>query len=103
MTTAVKENRRLLPRATVGRKRERHPDRNTPEGQIALWLAHHLARKGMNHKEFADAIGYGRTTVFDWLAGDTAPSVKAWPGIAKTLGLKDWRKVIPPDSFIESI
>lgn len=44
----------------------------------------------------ADAIGVKPDTVLKWLRGDNTPDLDYWPDIAKALGLKDWRELLPP-------
>lgn len=86
--------------ASVPRAREKQPDRKTAEGQLVLWLAHLCEKRGVTEEALAAAVGVSRATVFNWLRGDSSPSVKHWPAIAKKVGLADWRHLVPPDSFL---
>jgi len=81
------------------RKRETLPNRKTADGLFALHLAHLMRRKDINADNLAESIGVGRATVFGWLRGDSSPQVRLWPSIANALSLKDWRKIVPPESF----
>jgi hypothetical protein len=81
------------------RKRETAPDNKTAEGLFALHLAHLMRRRNVSADELAESIDVGRATVFGWLRSDASPQIRLWPGIAAKLNLKDWRKLIPPESF----
>ena len=88
---------------TVGRQRTREPDPNTPEGQCALYLRHLMTERDKDAKSLADEIGVGRTTVFNYLAGETTPSDTTRNAIAKSLGLRDYRDLMPTDAFLAGI
>lgn len=101
--TAVGKMVRPAKGRTVGRLREKEPDRTKPEGQLSLYLAHLLRARDKTPDDLAEAIGVQRSTVFNWLRGDSAPPVKLWAPIAKALGLKDWRALVPPQRFIDKL
>lgn len=44
----------------------------------------------------AEAMGVTTDTVLKWLRGDRTPDLDLWPNLAKTLGVKDPRDLLPP-------
>lgn len=81
----------------AGRQREKTPDPNTPEGMWAIHLEVLLRNQDID--ELAEAIGKDRSMVFKWLRGDNVPKLHIWDKIAKSIGLKDWRALVPSDTF----
>lgn len=87
----------------LSRPRDKEPDRNRPEGQLSLYLAHLLRKRGKSADDLSEAINVSRATVFNWLRGDSSPPVKLWDKIAVFLSLKDWRALLPPPRFVETL
>lgn len=54
-------------------------------------------RLGMTHQAFADAVGVSRGAVQQWERGDTAPTRKNQPMVAKLLGISV-AELVSPDS-----
>lgn len=46
--------------------------------------------------EIAKAMDLTPDTVLKWLRGDRTPDLDLWPDLAKVLGLKDPRDLLPP-------
>jgi hypothetical protein len=46
--------------------------------------------------EIATAMDLTPDTVLKWLRGDRTPDLDLWPDLAKVLGLKDPRDLLPP-------
>lgn len=85
----------------MGRKRINQPDPSTPEGQCALYLQRLLDNRDVD--DVADAIGKHRSTLFKYLSGDTTPSDSVRNEIAKVIGLRDYRDLMPTDDFLAEI
>ena len=83
----------------AGRKREREPDPSTPQGQWALWFRTKLPAD-FDADKFAETIGKDRSSVFNYLGGDSIPPVSHWPKIAKALRLPGWWSLCPTEEFI---
>ena len=83
--------------ATVGRKREGQPkeNRETPSGKFGQRLEKLLARAGLTPVEFAERIDVTPDTVRKWLRGDNSPPLNDWKPIARILGVKDARELLP--------
>jgi len=90
-------------RTPMPRSRDKEPNRKRPEGQLSLYLDHLLRKRGKSADDLADAIGVSRATVFNWLRGDSSPPVRLWDKIAAFLSLKDWRALLPPERFVDSL
>ena len=65
------------------------PDKKHSESQMVFSrnLSKHLKRKGKNQRELAKAIGYGPSTVCDWLNGRSMPRMPKLQLIADFLGV----------------
>lgn len=87
----------------MGRQREKQPNPKTPEGQFALYLAHLMERRSMDAAELAKESGISRATIFNWLREDGSPDVGQMGKLATAFGLKDWRKLCPPDGFLATL
>lgn len=85
--------------SSMNRPREVQPNPKTAEGLFAIYLAHLIDKSGTTAGELAESIDVNRSTVFAWLRGDSAPQIRLWPDIAKALKLKNWRALLPPESF----
>ena len=79
----------------VGRKRTRKPPKELSAVERAF--ANHLAKLvGDRSKDVAGAVGVSHDAVLKWCAGDSLPTLDRWPKIAKALGLRDYRELLPP-------
>lgn len=87
--------------AAVGRKRIIEPDPAMPEGQCALYLRELL--KNYSPNDVAEIVGVSRATMFNYLAGLTTPSDSIRDRIAKAIGKRDFRDLMPTDAFLKSI
>lgn len=85
----------------AGRKRSNQPDPTKPEGQCALYLQRLLKDKDID--QLAEQIGKNRSTIFNYLGGITTPSDSIRDKIAKALGLRDYRDLMPSDEFLAEI
>jgi len=85
----------------AGRKRKLEPDPRTPEGQCALYLRQLL--DGKDYTEVAESVGLQRSTLFNYVAGTTTPSDSIRDRIAKSLGYRDYRDLMPTDDFLKKI
>lgn len=85
----------------AGRKRKLEPNPRTPEGQCALYLRSLL--DGKDYSEVAESIGVQRSTLFNYVAGTTTPSDSVRDRLAKALGYRDYRDLMPTDDFLKSI
>ncbi len=97
MTTATKQDRRLLKGRTLPAKIE--PDRSTYSGKFAARLCE--LRAGRDVERIVKAIeraGFdrcGRATYYNWEAGKTDPPIDALPALAKALGVKQVADLFP--------
>lgn len=77
------------------------PDESTYSGRFAARLRMLREKRGMTGMQFSEAIrgeGYklGQRTYFDWETGRTTPPIDVFPILAKLLGLKSPRYLLPP-------
>ena len=81
----------------AGRKREGQPKsvRGTPAGQFGQHLEQLMIRAGLTPPELAERIGVTPDTVRKYLRGAVVPVIDKWPKIARTLGLKNAKEIIP--------
>ncbi len=80
--------------AVMGRKRTRPTfKRDTPRHKFVHHL-HDLAGT-RTFQEIADAVGVAKITVAKWFNGDNLPDLDYWPDLAKAMGLKNWRDLLP--------
>lgn len=89
--------------AKVGRKRTKEPDPTLPEGQCALYLRERMKQAGVDADQLAVRLEKDRSTVFKYLRGDVAISDSVRDQIAKSIGLTDYRDLMPTDEFLASI
>lgn len=78
------------------------PDESTYSGRFAARLRMLREKTGMTGMQFSDAIrneGYkiGQRTYFDWETGRTTPPLEAFPILAKLLGMKSPRTLLPAE------
>ena len=95
MTATARQNKPSLKGGDVGRKRQR-PDikQDTVRHKFAHRL-HDLAG-GRTYAQIAEVCGTSTETVSKWFAGENLPDLDYWPKLAKALGLKDYRELLPP-------
>lgn len=80
---------------SMGRPRTRPKfKRDTPRRKFVHHLHDVVGRR--TFQEIADVVGVSRITVSKWFSGDNLPDLNYWPKLAKALGLKDWRDLLPP-------
>jgi transcriptional regulator with XRE-family HTH domain len=80
---------------SMGRPRTRPTfKRDTPRRKFVHRLHDVVGRR--TFQEIADVVGVSRITVSKWFSGDNLPDLDYWPKLAKALGLKDWRDLLPP-------
>lgn len=78
----------------VGRKRTRKPAKEL--SVIERKFATHLSGLvGDRSNDIAKAIGVSPDAVRKWCCGESVPSLDRWPALAKALGLKDLRELLP--------
>jgi ribosome-binding protein aMBF1 (putative translation factor) len=82
---------------TVGRKREGQPKnvRGTPAGKFGQHLEALMIRAGMTTSELADRIEATPDAVRKYLRGTHTPAIDKWPRIARVLGLKNAKDLVP--------
>lgn len=80
---------------SVGRKRTSKPSDDLPP--TSRRFAEHLSELvGGDAIRVARAVGVSPDSVRKWCRGDMIPHLEHWPRLAKALGLKDWRHLLPP-------
>ena len=78
----------------VGRKRKPFTGKpKTPSDKFAVRLG---ALVGDDAQRVASDVGVSYDAVLKWCRGDNIPDLDRWPALAKSLGLKDWRELLPP-------
>lgn len=60
------------------------------------FVVHLAALIGDNAVKVANEVGVSHDAVLKWCRGDTLPKLDHWPKLAKAVGLKDWRDLLPP-------
>lgn len=97
MRTAIKDNRRLLKKATVGRKRQpQTPEiRKTLAGKLGARIAMLADSQGLDADTLASRIGKAGDTVRLYYSGRVVPPLNDWPKLAKALGLENVRDLLP--------
>ena len=80
----------------VGKKRSSPKLGNSPSHQFAKRLRALWGNKPAT--ELAEALGVTPDAVRKWLRGEHVPPLDDWPALAKSLGLADWRDLLPPRS-----
>jgi hypothetical protein len=79
---------------SVGRKRTSTPSDDLPP--TTRKFAEHLASLiGDDSIRVAKAVGVSADAVRKWCRGDSLPHLEHWPRLAKAVGLKDWRELLP--------
>jgi len=87
----------------MNRPREYEPDPATTKGQFALYLRHLMEKRGLTAGDLGEKCGVSRATIFHWLAAKRTPNVEQLEPLAEALGLSDWGKLSPPESFVSKI
>ncbi len=84
-------------KATVGRKREGQPKsvRGTPAGKFGQRLEELMQEAGLTPPELAERIGVTPDVVRKYIRGAVTPVIDRWPVIAKALGRKNARDLVP--------
>ncbi len=80
----------------------RQPDHSTYSGRFAARLRELREKTGMTGQEMVEAVkreGYEvkQTTYYNWESGKSEPPLEAFPAIAKALGKKSPRILLPED------
>lgn len=78
----------------VGRKRTRPSFKPDTLRHRFSHRLHDLAGD-MTFDQIANAVGVSKITVSKWFSGDNLPDLEYWPKLAKALGLKDYRDLLP--------
>lgn len=76
----------------------------TPAGLFAVHLEKLMVRKKLTPDEFAERAGVSTDMVRKYLRGTNTPDIDRWPALARALGLKDARALLPKlpvDNFPE--
>lgn len=60
------------------------------------FVLHLAALVGDRAGKVAEDVGVSHDAVLKWCRGSTLPKLQHWPKLAKALGLKDWRELLPP-------
>ena len=81
----------------VGRKREGQPKnvRGTPAGKFGEHLEQLMIRAGLTPPELAERIGVSADAVRKYLRGTYTPVIDKWPQLARALGLKNAKDLVP--------
>lgn len=82
----------------MGRKKKPIPKSvaRTPAGMQAAHIERLLAAAKKTPQDLAHELGLDDEAVRKWITAKSSPPINRWPSIAKALGLKDWRDLIPP-------
>lgn len=91
----------LVSRVTSGRKRKMGRKRakidkkpRTPSQMVCARIAELAGDRAS--KELALISGHNVTSWDHWRGWRRCPDIDDWPAIAKALGLRDWRDLVPP-------
>lgn len=95
MTTATATMGGSTESRTVVRKRTSKPGRDLPL-TLRKFAEHLSALVGDDAVKVARAVGVSPDSVRKWCRGDMVPHLDHWPRLAKAVGLKDWRNLLPP-------
>jgi ribosome-binding protein aMBF1 (putative translation factor) len=82
---------------TVGRKREGQPKsvRGTPAGKFGQRLEALMMRAGLTTTELSARIGITPDTLRKYIRGVLTPDIDRWPDVARALGLKNAKELLP--------
>ncbi|MBA3313522.1 MAG: helix-turn-helix transcriptional regulator [Planctomycetaceae bacterium] len=81
-----------MPRPREGRKPEIE---GTPTGLFAANLERLMQKAKLEPDEFAKRIGVSTDAVYKYIRGTNTPDLDRWPDIARVLGLKNARNLLP--------
>lgn len=85
---------------TMGKKRAAQPPIETQaEPSMRERFAENLRElaKDRQAHEIASRAGVTTDAVLKWLRGETLPDLDKWPALARAIGLKDYRKLLPKE------
>jgi transcriptional regulator with XRE-family HTH domain len=81
----------------MGRKRigQSRSVRNTVVGKFGQRLEHLAAEAGLTTAEFAEKVGLTEDAIRRYYRGADVPRLDRWPEIARALGLKNAKDLLP--------